>query len=283
MKSAEELDHLLTAMDVHVRSFAIGELAAGQSRRIAPADAISMIFVVSGELRVVIPGREDRSCGPGWIILGPPQFAFEVSAAGEGIAGIGAGHVDARMTGSFGLLDRATVPLVEDLSQSAAVREACLAMLEELSAEPALLGTRALADALMKSVILAVLRRFFRRPGISRNLVSALADPRLAGAVAAVLDEPGAPHSIASLATKAGLGRSTFARRFRERLGYSPMEFVAKTRMHYAADMLRAGEAPIKTIAAGVGFASRSHFSRAFREAHGVDPSAYRKQFAAPV
>jgi AraC-like DNA-binding protein len=48
--------------------------------------------------------------------------------------------------------------------------------------------------------------------------------------------------------------------------------------MHHAAEKLRSGDTPIKVIAAEIGFLSRSHFSRAFREAHGLDPSAYRRQ-----
>ena len=33
---------------------------------------------------------------------------------------------------------------------------------------------------------------------------------------------------------------------------------------------------PVKTVAARVGYASRSHFSRAFKAAYGVDPTAFR-------
>jgi AraC family transcriptional regulator, activator of mtrCDE len=40
--------------------------------------------------------------------------------------------------------------------------------------------------------------------------------------------------------------------------------------------MLRAGDLPVQKVADAAGFASRSHFSRAFRAAFGVDPSTYR-------
>jgi transcriptional regulator GlxA family with amidase domain len=57
----------------------------------------------------------------------------------------------------------------------------------------------------------------------------------------------------------------------------SPMEFVAKTRLHHAAEMLRSTNMPVKVIAASIGFSSRSHFSRAFRDGYGADPSSYRR------
>jgi transcriptional regulator GlxA family with amidase domain len=40
--------------------------------------------------------------------------------------------------------------------------------------------------------------------------------------------------------------------------------------------MLAGSDLPVKSIAAAVGYASRSHFSRAFAARFGDDPSRYR-------
>lgn len=40
--------------------------------------------------------------------------------------------------------------------------------------------------------------------------------------------------------------------------------------------MLGRCELPVKTVAAKVGYSSRSHLSRAFKGAYGTDPTAYR-------
>lgn len=278
MKTFADLDRLLVTMDVAVQTFAPCEVGRGCRFAGAPDNALTILYVMSGTLHLAMPEREPRICCPGSMILAPPGLAMELSPDGEARdLKVAAGIVSARLSASFGLLDRAKAPIVEDMSRSEMVRSACRAMFEEAAlAEPGL-GSRAMLSALMKSCILLVLRRFFRRPGINQKIVSALAEPRLAGAVAMILDEPGAPHNVASLASCAGLSRSTFTRHFTEALGSSPMEFVAKTRLHYAADMLRATKMPIKTIAANIGFGSRSHFSRAFREAHGLDPRSFRK------
>lgn len=62
----------------------------------------------------------------------------------------------------------------------------------------------------------------------------------------------------------------------------SPMEFVDKTRLHHAAELLRSTNVPIKVIAGSIGFASRSHFSRAFRDAYSTDPSTFRRALTRP-
>ena len=76
------------------------------------------------------------------------------------------------------------------------------------------------------------------------------------------------------------MSRSAFAREFSNTLSMSPMAFVAKTRLHHAAELLKSTKLPVKVIAASIGFASRSHFSRAFASAYGADPSRFRSEGA---
>jgi transcriptional regulator GlxA family with amidase domain len=42
--------------------------------------------------------------------------------------------------------------------------------------------------------------------------------------------------------------------------------------------MLRSSNLPVKAVAAAVGYASRSHFSHAFRAEFGVDPTGFRSE-----
>ena len=90
------------------------------------------------------------------------------------------------------------------------------------------------------------------------------------------MDQPAAAFSVATLASIAGMSRSTFARQFLEAFAMTPMEFVKKTRLHHAAELLRSTAVPIKKISDNVGFRSRSHFSKAFREAYGTPPRSFR-------
>jgi AraC-like DNA-binding protein len=56
------------------------------------------------------------------------------------------------------------------------------------------------------------------------------------------------------------------------------MEFVARVRLSLARRMLTSTVRPVEAIAAEVGFGSRSHFSRVFRDCYGIDPSTFRRR-----
>lgn len=309
MKSPQELDRLLVTLDVAVHNFAVCEVAKGRRLIGTPVNAIMVHYVLSGTMHMNIAGQEPIVCKPGCVALIPPGLKPSITAdTGEAVDVVGtencsvtrdgmlvfdaadgkpgdlryvAGIVVASLSGSFGLFDKLKVPITEDLSDSQIVRHAYAIMLDELAAPG--LGARALTSTLMKTCLLMVIRRFFSRPGADQALIGALADPRLAAAVATVLDKPAAPHTVATLAAKASMSRSTFARQFGNAFRMSPMEFVAKTRLFHAADMLRSTGLPIKVIAASIGFSSRSHFSRAFRDAYGSDPTAFRNKMADAV
>ena len=76
------------------------------------------------------------------------------------------------------------------------------------------------------------------------------------------------------------MSRSAFAREFKQTLGVPPMEFVTRIRLNLARRLLASTPQSIEVIAAEVGFSSRSHFSRRFRDQFGTDPSTYRRQNA---
>lgn len=145
--------------------------------------------------------------------------------------------------------------------------------------EPAL-GTRAVVEAAMRLILLLVMRTHLAEKGVAGPLFAGLRDPRLVRAVSAILSRPGANHTLQSLAAEAGMSRPVFAERFTKTFSQTPFEFVQKVRLRHAARLLQVTPLPVKTIAESVGFASRSHFSRAFRTAFGVDPTKYRRTHA---
>ncbi len=296
------LDRLLTTMDVAVDAFAICEVRRG-FRLIGGASVVEVHYVLSGTLYLTVGDQPATCCGPGSIIIVPPGLSQTMAAedapgvdvraadhcaatrsgmllfdAAEGRPGdvrVVCGLIAANISGSFGLLDAVSQPVVEDLGDVAVVRQCYATMLDEITGDG--LGARALTGALMKTCLIVLLRRHFARAGHGSSVLSTLRDPRLGKAVTVVLDRPAAPHSVASLARTAGMSRSAFAREFSTHLAMSPMAFVARTRLHRAAELLTATRLPVKVIAASVGFASRSHFSRAFSAAYGADPSGFRR------
>jgi AraC family transcriptional regulator, activator of mtrCDE len=186
--------------------------------------------------------------------------------------------------GSYGLLDGLSQPVSESLSDVPVVALAFGAMLEEVATP--LEGTMALTSALMKACLIVLLRRHLQSSRNSGMLPALFADVRIARGIAAVLDRPAVDHSVASLAKEAGMSRSAFAREFKSTLDVTPMEFVTRVRLNRARLLLATTGHPVETIAADVGFSSRSHFSRLFRAHFGMDPSSFRRfnpQFPDPA
>jgi AraC-like DNA-binding protein len=55
------------------------------------------------------------------------------------------------------------------------------------------------------------------------------------------------------------------------------MQYLAKWRMHLAAQMLADARTKVSTVAFQVGYHSEAAFSRAFKKLVGVSPAAWRE------
>ncbi len=107
--------------------------------------------------------------------------------------------------------------------------------------------------------------------------LSALGDPHLGPALAALQRDATAPWTVAALAAEAGLSRSAFSARFRAAVGEPPMQHVTRWRMARAAQLLRTEQLSLAQVAAGVGYESGAAFSRAFKRWTGQPPAAFRR------
>jgi len=82
---------------------------------------------------------------------------------------------------------------------------------------------------------------------------------------------------IEELARLAGVHPGHLTRVFRTRHGCSIGEYVRRLRIDRAAHELAESPRPIAAIAASLGFADQSHFSRVFARVTGLTPGRYRK------
>jgi len=101
-------------------------------------------------------------------------------------------------------------------------------------------------------------------------------DP-IAHALHLVGTDPSADWSVARLARKVGMGRSSFAAHFTARVGRTPMEVITERRMQYAAELLQRGELKINEVCARAGYRSEAAFSRRFSRHFGISPGSMRR------
>lgn len=240
----------------------------------------------SGDLVLLPHGSAHVLCdAPG----APPVALAELLAHGGPEAGGrppsgGRGPVTRLVCAQLGLADGLRHPFVDALPPllhvpadgvaSQAWIEPVLRQIDrEARRRPA--GSREVARRLAEALILQALREPVDAPGVAA--LAAIADPQLGRALAAMHAEPGADWSLARLARLAGLSRTLFAQRFRERMGLSPMRYLAAWRILKARSLLSEGRRPVGEVARRVGYGSESAFHRAFRERFGVPPGAFRR------
>lgn len=99
---------------------------------------------------------------------------------------------------------------------------------------------------------------------------------RIARVIEAILADPGAPHTVDSLASVAHLSPYHFHRIYRAMTGESIAETVQRVRLAQAAYRLTVAGDSVTTVAGNVGYDSPQAFSRAFRGFAGVSPSAFQ-------
>jgi AraC-like DNA-binding protein len=244
----------------------------------AQIGAGSILVVPAGRAQALVAGLSasvDIRASENCVAIADGMLKFDAAGGKTGDLRTICSTITATCGGTFGLFDGLAHPIVDNATEIPAVRVAFEILAEE-RAKPDI-GTRALSGSLMRQCLVLLVRRHLQRGSSSSPFFAALADSRLAKAVSLVLQRPAARLTLAELAGAAGMSRTAFAKAFVEAFSQTPMDFVQKARLHRAAQLLAATELPVKVIAASLGFASRSHFSRAFRRAYGNDPSAYRK------
>ena len=113
----------------------------------------------------------------------------------------------------------------------------------------------------------------------------ALADAQMAAAMSAMHADPAHPWTVAALAERANMSRTSFALKFKERVGSSPMEYLTRWRMMLAGDRLTNSSDSVSEIALALGYDSDSAFSTAFKRVMGRSPRRYgrRSQLADAV
>ncbi|MBB2770615.1 MULTISPECIES: helix-turn-helix domain-containing protein [Mycolicibacterium] len=87
------------------------------------------------------------------------------------------------------------------------------------------------------------------------------------------------PHTVSTLARRANMSARTFARRFVEETGTTPMQWVTDQRVLYARRMLEESDLDIDRIAERSGFGTATLLRHHFRRIIGVTPTDYRRRF----
>ena len=139
-------------------------------------------------------------------------------------------------------------------------------------------GGSSVVRRLSEVLLIQLLRRHYADHPHQTGFMAGVMDHRLTRAIWRIHRDYPRPLTVAELASGAGMSRSGFADRFREKTGLAPIEYLTRWRMTVACRKLRDPRISVAEVAAGCGYESDVAFMRAFRRALGMTPAQYRKQ-----
>ncbi len=294
-----DTEKILSRLRVDVESFSIGEVTPDFSPRLPAVDQVVVLYVVQGEGLLEWSGGA-ITLGEGMVVVIPNSFqailrdddtndaANEVAtisgavcndaAPNEGGSLILASSVVTASAGhGLGYFESLKHPLIEN-GNDHLLTLIFSGILNEL--ENPGIGSKCIVEALMKQVLIVLLRRTLARQNSTTPFYLTVANPSLALVINTIQDSHAERLSIPNLARMVGMTPFGLTQEFERVFGESLLEYIQGVRLYQASTLLTQTDLPIKFIAASVGFASRSHFSRAFRKRQGEDPTTFRKKHA---
>jgi AraC family transcriptional activator of mtrCDE len=307
--SAAALNRLLTTLEVKVVWLSECLVTPGWRMELPSHAALGIHYSLVGEGWLKFEGEPAIPIRPHTLVVLPPgrHFALEVdapsppgrplqvqdyrqsdtkSAAGapvqvrRRVAGAApelmviCGYFEAVFGATIDLFPGLTSPIVEQFDTSDQIDTALRQALDELVSQE--IGDGAMATALLKQVMVRLLRRSLSSNSAWVERFSVLSDRQITRAFVDMVERPGAPHTVQSLAKTAGLSRSAFMERFRQVFCKTPMAALRDLRMRQAGRAIVAGQASLDQIAYEAGYQDRTGFLRAFRKVYGRDPAEFR-------
>ena len=300
-----DLDNLINGLDVKFVGLAECLVSSGYTLEIGSSAAVGIHYNLIGSGQMSVSDGTSIELMPHTLVVLPPNHSFQIEARADsdtnrllrlvdgrhhitwrdGIRRFVAGTTHPKLvlicgffSASFSqnteLFASLSAPIVEQFSAGDQLDVRLKQALRELVAQQA--GSGAMSAALLKQVIVMLMRRSLKSPGAWVERFAMLSDAQIARAFSEMVADPGVDHTVNSLARVACLSRSAFMARFASVMGRSPMMVLRDLRMRRAAQVLELNSLSVGEVAHEVGYASRSSFVRAFRETYGVDPSRYR-------
>jgi len=303
--TAAELNRLLATLEVKVVRLTECLVSQGWRLEVSGPDAPGIHYNLKGEGWLVFEGQAPIALRPHTLIIVPPNLGFGLEVNCPGALGpdvpvenlrrvvslpdnfgrreagdpppdliLICGYFQAIYGANIDLFMGLTVPIVEQFDRADRLDGALRQALDELLAQE--IGDGAMAAALLKQVMVMLLRRSLASDETWVERFSILSDPQIARAFADMVEAPGAAHTVQSLARSAGLSRTVFMARFRRIFSKTPIAALRDLRMRRAARELIADQASLDQIAYDAGYQDRTGFLRAFRKVYGCDPGEFR-------
>lgn len=267
------------------------------------SDAIRFGFMISGRGWLSIEGQQrpiELRQGDGFLVqpntlfslvdapTSPTRWCEEVFAdcGGKDLFFGGEGEAAEILCGYFTFDSAGAEPLLSLLppvvtipadTARSPLLEATLKLLAIETVEQDL-GSRIVVSRLADVLFVQAIRAHCQREQTQRGWIAALADAKLGAVVQRIHQDIAHPWSLQTLATEAGMSRSSFAAHFKTVTGETPGDYLTHWRMYRTRCFLRHPQLTLTNIADRVGYDSAITLGRAFKRFTGITPGEYRQQ-----
>ena len=299
-----DLEALISSLHVDFVNLTECVVSKGWRLSFSATDRPGIHYNLTGHGQVRIGRKSPVPIAPHTLIIVPPRQSFAIEAAGSSgnvgktavrkweandasgtlqraVAGCGrphllmiCGYFEAGYGGAVDVFGSLQSPLIRTFDDRSGLHHNLKSALKELHAQE--VGMSTMASAMLKQVLVMLFRQSLKSSELAENVFPLLRDARIAHAIAAMVAEPAAEHTVELLAQKCGLSRSGFMARFSESVGDTPMVVLRRLRLRKAAELLRVKTMSVEQVAKVTGYRSRNGFSKAFRKAYGFDPVKFR-------
>lgn len=285
--SRADLDRLMGTIEVTSALLSRNSLANGTKRHIEGSDLATVHYGFSGHGTIAVDGEAAFDFVPHMLVVAPANKSVEIVATQSSAEHYSVSedrasfsYASGRFNSVYGagsdLFASLVLPIIECFDGHDQLGRLVSNAMTELTTRE--IGGVAMASALFKLILLALLRRSLTSANLWVEPFSLLNDPPIARAFAEMASRPAADFSVQSLCRSVGLSRSAFMSRFGAAFGESPMSILRRLRMRRAAGLLATNSLSIEQVAVHAGYQSRSSFTRTFRKYYGTDPSDFRTE-----
>jgi AraC family transcriptional activator of mtrCDE len=269
---ASDMDRLLSGLEVDFQQLTICHVTTGQSLSHSAENGTAVHYTLSGSGKMRVGSAPTLTLAPHTLVITPQgkSQALEATATCQELVCF-QGLFRASYGGSVSLFSKLPDPLIERFTPGDRLDVLLHSALHEMTTRP--VGSAAMSAALLKQVLVIVLRRALSSANLWIESFTLLRDPRIARAFSEMVARPGAPHSVDTLAVACGMSRSAFTASFTQALGEAPMTVLRQLRMRRAKTLLAGRALSIDQVAGAVGYSSKSSFRRALRKSGCVLPA----------
>lgn len=299
LDNADSLSAILNRLQLSAEVYVNGSFCGDWAVDTSGSHRIPFHLIGSGQAWLHTPDRTPRLLQPGDLVVFPQDSQHMIASSEQLVEGQQfsahniadpvrkqLGRVTHMVCGFFQFSSGSAWPLLDSLSpvividmndgsDQSSIGVLLQMMIDELANHAP--GYYCAINQLAYLVFVEIIRQQMRLGLVSRGLLTAMFDHKVGNALRAIHNQPGKQWTLESLADVSHMGRSGFAKRFKELTGITPIQYLTGWRMQEAVRLLADKSLSIAVIAEQVGYDSDVAFRKAFKKVIGDTPGTVRK------